>query len=200
MTNTENLKAQVRQSLDRFMSRDCYLLKQDVSERAITHKVAEAIQSVFLLSNGYDVDCEYNRVGPHDIKKLSQSASRHCKNGEESLISASKTLSFATGDSFEKVSKRGNNGRRVYPDIIVHRRGRKDDNLLAIEVKKSRRGKKAIRKDEEKLKEYVRGQLRYKYGLLVVLRVGTNPSYTCRLFDGDQWIDRMETKPVPQAR
>jgi len=152
MTNTQDLATQVKQSLDLFLTRDRYLLQHDVSERAITHKVAEAIQSVFGLVNSYDVDCEYNRVGLDQIK-------------------------------------RGNNGGRVYPDIVVHRRGHKDDNLLAVEVKKSRRGKKAISRDEEKLEQYVRGQLRYKYGLSVVFHVGIKPRYECRFFDGKLWTE-----------
>jgi hypothetical protein len=83
--------------------------------------------------------------------------------------------------------KRGNNGGRVYPDIIVHRRGQQNDNLLAVELKKSKAGPNAILRDQKKLEGYVRGQLRYKYGLSVVLHVGTKPTYTCRLFDGKRW-------------
>jgi hypothetical protein len=165
MTNTQDLESKVTQSLDLFLTRDRYLLQHDVSERAITHKLADAFEGVFGSDGGYDVDCEYNRrVGLDPIK-------------------------------------RANNGRRVYPDIVVHRRRQQNDNLLAVEVKKTKAGSKAIQKDEKRLKEdYVRGQLNYKYGLLVLFRVGTNPSYTCRLFDGEQWIDRMDANPVPQAQ
>src|SRR5437867_5577475 len=57
---------------------------------------------------GWHVDCEYNRDG-FDPKILHWS-------GEDDASEA--------------------NGSRVYPDIIVHHRGR-PENLLVIEVKKS---------------------------------------------------------------
>jgi len=142
----------VAQSLVHFMNRHVYLVQHDVSERAITHKLAEAFQSVFGETNAYDVDCEYNRVELNQIK-------------------------------------RGNNERRVYPDLVVHHRQSRNDNLLAVEVKKSKAGKKAIRKDEKKLEEYVRGHLIYKYGLSVVFRVGKKPRCKCRLFDGKRWTE-----------
>lgn len=59
----------------------------------------------------------------------------------------------------------------VYPDIIVHRRGTNDDNLLVIEVKKrdSRHGF-----DETKLGEFTKSLtedgLGYRWGLHLILQ------------------------------
>jgi hypothetical protein len=146
------LKQKITESLNLFMNHHGYLVEIDVSERAITHKIAEAFEGMFGASAGYDVDCEYNRVRGHRIK---------C----------------------------GNNGRRVYPDIVIHRRGQQNDNILAVEVKKRKAGTKAIIRDQKKLEEYVRGQLRYKYGLSVVFRVGIKPRYECKFFDGNLWTE-----------
>lgn len=41
------------------MLRDIYLLKEDVTERAIVHKFAEYLQYEF--GSFYSEDCEYNR-------------------------------------------------------------------------------------------------------------------------------------------
>ena len=43
-----------------FLANDSELLKCDVHERALTHKYAEALQTVF---RSWHVDCEYNREG-----------------------------------------------------------------------------------------------------------------------------------------
>jgi hypothetical protein len=95
----------------------------------------------------------YNRDG-HDPKRLNLSA---------------------------ECTKASEEGSRVYPDIIVHRRGT-DDNLLVIEMKKSTN---SIPRhcDLEKLKEY-RNQLGYNYALFVEFRIScTEPGIDCT-----QWI------------
>ena len=63
-------------------------------------------------------------------------------------------------------SKRRGSGRPVVPDIIVHRR-LTDENLLAVEIKKS--GTQNSDDDVVKLVEYVSGPLHYAHGLLLRL-------------------------------
>jgi len=87
----------------------------------------------------YSVDCEYNRDG-HDPKEIA----------------------YGSGDDDE-------HGSRVYPDIIVHRRGNNDSNLLVIELKKSN-NPEADDRDFEKLKSYC-SQLHYLHGAFVRFRV-----------------------------
>jgi hypothetical protein len=61
------------------------------------------------------------------------------------------------------------NGRRVMPDIIVHRRGT-PNNLLVIEVKKSNT-RKPDEKDLAKLREFKTGHLKYRYALFLKFSV-----------------------------
>lgn len=89
----------------------------------------------------WHVDCEYNRDG-FDPKMLDWS-------GEDE---ASET-----------------DGSRIYPDILVHHRG-KPENLLVIEVKKST----SSRTDESDLSKLrlLRQQLRYQHALFLRFRCG----------------------------
>lgn len=102
-----NIKARLQRAIEALLSQDAPLLKYDVNERLITHKLAEHLQQEF---PGWNVDCEYNRDG-HDSKRLDLRP---------------------TND----VSSADTEARTVFPDIIVHRR-RAKDNLLVLEAKKS---------------------------------------------------------------
>lgn len=62
----------------------------------------------------------------------------------------------------------------VYPDIIVHRPGTDDDNLLVIEMKKSTNGMKD-EQDLEKL-DRIKYQLGYSYALFLRLSAGEGAS------------------------
>ena len=89
------------------IEKDGYLLKVNANERSITHCLAIHLESVF---PGYNVDCEYNRDGV-DPKIL---------NGFK-----------------KKIDSDDENGITVYPDIIIHHRGRgKKCNFMVIEAKK----------------------------------------------------------------
>ncbi|GJL61207.1 MAG: hypothetical protein NPIRA03_40640 [Nitrospirales bacterium] len=97
----------VQAALYRLYDRDAEILRNDVNERTITHKLAEYLEPEF---PGWNVDCEYNRN--HDQTKKLQSL-----RGDVAPI-----------DDTDGIS--------VFPDIIVHKRIT-DENLLVIEVKKS---------------------------------------------------------------
>ena len=122
-------------ALQRLLDVDPFLLVADANERSIAHRLGVHLNSVF---EDWDVDCEYNRDG-HEPKKLR--LSDNCTNQSDQ-----------------------EEGSRVYPDIIVHRRN-SSDNLLVIEVKKST-SKISRDCDLEKLREY-RSQLGYKHALFV---------------------------------
>lgn len=83
---------------------------------------------------GWDVDCEYNRDG-HDPKEIA----------------------FGSGDDAE-------HGSRVFPDVIVHKRGT-TENLVVFELKKSNNPESDAR-DFEKLRGYCQ-QLGYQHGVFV---------------------------------
>lgn len=113
---------------------DKYLLDYNVSERAITHRLAVYLEELF---PQWHVDCEYNRDGA-DIKRV-----------------GGLCISCPAGCSERS-------GERVFPDVIVHLRGKNTINLLAIEAKKNISLKKCSF-DLEKLKAYREGHLRYHY-------------------------------------
>ena len=67
--------------------------------------------------------------------------------------------------------------RRVYPDIIIHHRLDSENNLLAIEVKKSiNPATKKAGDDLNKLVAY-KNDLDYKYGLFLILYKGGKTPY-----------------------
>jgi hypothetical protein len=96
----------LRKGLEKLEKRDPILLRVDVNERSLTHKLAEYIEKEF---PGYDVDCEYNR-NDDQLKQLHLPSDRRVRIND---IRA----------------------KTVFPDIIVHRRDT-DENILVIEVKK----------------------------------------------------------------
>lgn len=125
--NFKQIERRLHATLDVFRIKDFYLLKHDVSERAITHKLAEYLQ--YVMGNGVHVDCEYNR----NIEDSSNSKKIHVLKSEIEEINAFRNRNSAIdnilGEEYIELS--------VFPDIIVHKRGRNSNNLLAIEVKKS---------------------------------------------------------------
>jgi hypothetical protein len=70
-------------------------------------------------------------------------------------------------------------GKTIFPDIIVHRRG-KSLNLLIIEAKPSDASAKSVAYDRKKLAAYMdaEGKLAYKYGLMLTFIVGGKPDVT----------------------
>ena len=132
--NAPNLRSRKRLfmmfllGLEMFYTRESLLVKYKVAERALTHKLAEYLQMLFC---GYNVDCEYNKVGDGEPKRV------------EALVGV------------------------VFPDIIVHRRG-KDRNLLVVEAK-TEWGGASQNEDFEKLKALTTST-DYKYQLGVGFR------------------------------
>ena len=138
--NKKDILEKIKTSYNTLLSKDHYLLLVDANERSITHKLAEYLQLEF---PEWNVDCEYNRNGI-DTKKL---------------------------DSLKRRIKwNDTNGVSVYPDIIIHHRGTKN-NLVVIEAKKSSyTGKNS---DIEKLHAY-KNDLGYKFAFKVEFPVGDN--------------------------
>ena len=132
-------------AISEFLLKECFLLKNNLNERSITHKLAEYIQKYF---SDYNVDCEYNR-NMADIKKIE-------------LISQ-KNISETDAEG---------NTVSVYPDIIIHKRGSNDSNLIVIEVKKEANVCKKWEEssDFKKLEAFTKSDgLKYKYGIYLEL-------------------------------
>jgi hypothetical protein len=133
-----DVEARLKKAEEKLLRTDRFLLENDVNERSITHKLAQYLQEEFFPE--WDVDCEYNRVGTEEMaKKLDLKAEPSC-----------------TDDT---------HARTVYPDIIVHHRGKEYENLLVIEAKKNS-SPAGTSRDEEKLKAFGK-ELGYKYCVLV---------------------------------
>ena len=106
-----------KSALRQFYKRDCALVEYRVAERALTHKLAEHLQRRF---KDYSVDCEYNKVGRGDPKRVWAFIDSLSHSGQLQCC----------GDC----GRCAGNRCVVFPDIIVHRRG-VDENLIAIEAK-----------------------------------------------------------------
>ena len=128
------VRDKVKLALEEVIKNDCYLLEIGINERSLTHRLAVYLEKYF---PNYHVDCEYNRKGM-DPKKL--------ENYKKNIES----------DDTEAVT--------VYPDIIIHKRGTKN-NLVVIEAKKSSNTDET---DKEKLKLYKKDDaLSYKYAFFI---------------------------------
>ena len=95
----------IMDAITEFNTTDQYLLEHDLNERTISHSLAVHLKKWF---GPWDVDCEYNR--------------------DMNLI---KRLSFPRGD----INWDDTEAKTVYPDIIIHKRGSRD-NIVVIEMKK----------------------------------------------------------------
>lgn len=134
----------VEKALEKLCEQDTFLLENNVNERSISHKLATYLQEVF---EEWDVDCEYNRDhhNPDLIKRLV----RFIGSGR-------------TDDE---------HARTVFPDIIVHHRGKRE-NLLVIEIKKSTNRDWDGELDKEKLTAYKGQELGYRYALFLTFYTG----------------------------
>ena len=138
----EMVKENVKAAIEALHQRDAYLLQKDVNERSISHKLASYLQVAF---TDWNVDCEYNRN--HDDPKLLKRLHIYAENVSTDDVQA----------------------KTVFPDIIVHHRGTRD-NLLVIEIKKTT-NPQPDDFDLQKLREF-KCQLGYSYALFLRFRTG----------------------------
>ncbi|AIO35673.1 hypothetical protein DM39_4176 [Burkholderia cenocepacia] len=128
----------VARALSELLVNDQDLLGIDANERSITFRFAMYLQLCF---PGWTVDCEYNRDGI-EPKRL----------GDLGL--------YPYSDDDE--------AKTVFPDVIVHRRGTRQNHLVLEFKKSTSRGDRET--DLRKLRGY-RQQLGYEHALFV--EVGT---------------------------
>lgn len=77
----------------------------------------------------------------------------------------------------------------VYPDIIVHKRGRKE-NLLVIEAKKENRRNSDF--DKEKLRAFTcSDQYDYCFGLFILIKSDLNDPLECEWFKNNNQLKSM---------
>ncbi len=157
--NFDEIKQVIDECLSELLAKDFPLLKNDVSERAITHKLAEYIQIRF---PDWNVDCEYNRntvLGPRHAKELKIQRDEIARQIDQSKDE----------DDLLSIS--------AYPDIIVHLRETNDKNLLVVEMKK-KNSKVTKDYDYRKLRAYTEmskdNKYHYQHGVFILLETGSN--------------------------
>jgi len=174
--NDNEIKELLIKSIQDFFKDDIYLLEKDLSERAITHRLAVCLENN---SSGFHIDCEYNghtETGHRKIVKMLRS------NAEQLAIIREKD-----GDN-EIIN------RYVFPDIIVHKRGPSDPgaNVLIVEAKKSTSTVNE-KYDLEKLKRYTspeyENELVYSLGVFVLFKIHPeHPAYELKWFKNGEEI------------
>lgn len=154
-----HVEERVCAALSKLLEKDHYLLKKKANERSITHRLGIYLQEMF---PEWHVDCEYNLDGD-DTKRL--------EGFIDELLCEYERLGVALTD---RELQQDTEDKTVYPDIIVHKRG-KECNLLVIEAKKNqsteRGNKRGEIRDRVKLSKYVE-KFGYKHALFLKLGVG----------------------------
>jgi len=148
-TQEVDIRKVLEEALEQLKDQDSYLFNVDASERSLTHKLAEYIQA--RLPVGWNVDCEYNRNKGHTkrlIQKLRETAE--------------------PPETYAEI---------VVPDIIVHKRGNHESNLLVVEIKKSTNQYSEGRVDKEKLNAFLRPPFCYQNAVFIKLIVGDCSDY-----------------------
>lgn len=123
--NRKEVDEIVKEAINLLIKRDKELLELGVTERALSHKLAEYIAQSDKIISPLVVDCEYNRHLT-DIKRLNLPSRKALDN----------ELKATT----------------VFPDIIVHERNSDQNNLIVLELKKP---DEDIEYDRLKLKAFV---------------------------------------------
>lgn len=153
----------LNKSLDKLYIKDWYLFNYNVHEISITHKLAEYLQDEF---SDYDVDCEYNRditntVGD-SIKQIYQIIKKEIGDYEK----------------FKKIEEKIEYiSRNIYPDIIVHKRGTNNHNLLAIEAIK-RNPKTELNKSKLEACTQNNSQDKLNFNLVLLLKLSVGEKFS----------------------
>ncbi|MBP6731086.1 MAG: hypothetical protein KA149_03450 [Chitinophagales bacterium] len=166
-------------AIDALLSNDSWLLEKDLSERSITHKLAEYIQPLFL---DHNVDCEYNGDADRD-----NGDADHLGRKRVGIITSQLAgLGLLTKRESQDETDQEFLERLVYPDIIIHKRGTNKKNLCIIEVKKST-STVPYTYDRLKLCAYTTnqyGNLNYQLGVFVKLVTRTtHVDYDLKTFE-----------------
>lgn len=137
------VKGKVLSSIGDLFEYDSFLLKENVNERSITHKLAEYLQEDF---KDWNVDCEYNRMvngDSNDPKRMNL--------------------------PIENIKSNDTEAKTVFPDIIIHKRNERK-NLLVIEVKKIN-NRSNYELDILKIEKFTSEEFNYSYGLQLIFHV-----------------------------
>ena len=141
--NLKNLKGMFWEANRAFLENHASLLKRELSERCLCGALMYELNKQLEKNgcNNYYADIEFNRAFENTINNV-----KHLPDEEGTP-------------------------KRVFPDIIVHSRGKvTPDNLLAIEMKKSTARKEAKERDKNRLSLFT-SSYPYKYKLGVYYEI-----------------------------
>ena len=137
MTNNEKIVELIgifEKAKEKFLKDEKEIIRIDINERTLSARLMFHLQTILLEDElyrekykTYSVDCEYNRINEIEYKIL-----KVCEYIEKTK-------------NFEEVDK------KVYPDIIVHKRN-ENNNLIVIEMKKANSYIKKKENDKNRLK------------------------------------------------
>lgn len=161
----DEIPEKLKLSLKQLVDKDGYLLKTDLNERTICHKLAGYLEKYYY---NLDVDVEYNK----DIKEV-----KDLEKSEfvENLIDAYKKSEKDNQNNIEKLLEKeieAGSRRRVLPDIIIHKRGEFERNNIVFEIKKSN-NLQDIAVDKVKLQMY-KDKLHYARAYFIVFKVDSD--------------------------
>jgi len=162
----ENIPDKLKSALYKLIEEDNYLLKCDLNERTICHKLAVYLEGQYC---DLDVDVEYNRA-LDNVKDLDKEdfINNLVEVYKESEQHSEKDVKELLKEEIKEGSK-----KRVLPDIIVHQRGNEfEKNRVVIEIKKSN-NLSNVAADEVKLKMY-KEELHYSEAYFIVIKVDSD--------------------------
>ncbi|MGO4374570.1 hypothetical protein AB4Z21_28210 [Paenibacillus sp. MCAF20] len=144
--NKTMIENRLKNAIKRLYYYDKQIIDNNSSERSITHRFAVHLGTVFY---EWDIDVEYNR-NLNDVKRFDALTMQLLNN-------YSNNIDFLTGR------------KAVFPDVIIHKRGT-NNNLVAIEVKKSHVSERLEQYDLDKINGYIIDKsLNYKYVAFIKL-------------------------------
>lgn len=172
-----------------------YLLKNSIYERSITHQLAMHLRNIPLF-DGYHIDCEYDGYTKPPYSKIINTIEQEYKDDLEKKLNELKSKKPAKLNNGEYNILNTPEGyrfiSRVFPDIIIHKRGTNEKNLCIIEVKTSvvnrfKKHDKLDKYDLLKLKKYVdSSDLGYTLGVFIELEKGYGLSrFSLTFFEKD---------------
>jgi len=121
------MRENVTQAVNLFMDNDIKLLDSSAHEQAISHRIGVYLESIFK-SEKLNIDCEYNKHLDEpkkiDLYNLNTELCQKCR---------CHSCKFVIDGNYNEIPERG-----FRPDILIHKRGTDENNLIAIEVKKEK--------------------------------------------------------------
>lgn len=156
----DEVASRLEAAVKRVISKDSDLFNFEVNERTVTQRLALYLEQAFEpFGLGLKADCEYNRMWGESGE------------GEYNLTKKYPQLSGI------KPSVEDSDGVTVFPDVIVHLRGKQFANVLVIEAKRNAPVDAVPDNDRIKLYEFTRmdGGFRYPWGAFLNFRSFKSP-------------------------